>query len=69
MLQRYLNELVVFGLVKVTGGGRNRNGYTYALTSESAGALRERISTSVAQMIERVRAAGEPMPARTRKRA
>ena len=57
MLQRYLLELVTFSLVRIMGGGRNRNGYTYALVGEHAEALRERIDASIAQVIERVRMA------------
>jgi len=57
MLQRYMGELVTFGLVKITGGGKNRNGYTYAITGEKADALRERIDASIAGVIERVRVA------------
>ncbi len=57
MLQRYMGELVTFGLVKITGGGKNRNGYTYAITGEKADALRERIDASITGVIERVRAA------------
>ena len=57
MLQRYMGELVTFGLVKITGGGRNRNGYTYAITGERADALRERIQASITGVIERVREA------------
>lgn len=75
MLQRYLLELVTFSLVRIMGGGRNRNGYTYALVGEHAEALRERIDASIAQVIERVRMAAitraqAPAPAtptRTRK--
>ena len=60
MLQRYMGELVTFGLVKITGGGKNRNGYTSAITGEKADALRERIDASITGVIERVReAAGE----------
>jgi len=57
MLQRYMGELVTFGLVRITGGGKNRNGYTYAITGEKADALRERIDASITGVIERVRAA------------
>jgi len=57
MLQRYLGELVTFGMVKITGGGKNRNGYTYTITGEHADALRERIHTSITQVIEQVKAA------------
>ena len=57
MLQRYMGELVTFGLVKITGGGKNRNGYTYAITGEHAEALRERIHTSITGVIEQVREA------------
>ena len=57
MLQRYMGELVTFGLVKITGGGKNRNGYTYAITGEKADALRERIDASITGVIERVRVA------------
>ncbi len=57
MVQRYMNELVTFGLVRITGGGKNRSGYTYAITGERADALRERIHTSITQVLEQVRAA------------
>lgn len=72
MLQRYLGELVSFNQVRITGGGRNRNGYTYTLTGEGADALRQRIDASVAQVIERVRMNAlartqVPAPAKTRK--
>jgi hypothetical protein len=59
MVQRYLNELVAFGLVRITGGGKNRNGYTWALTGEPAEGLRERIHASITQVIERVRTCAE----------
>jgi predicted ArsR family transcriptional regulator len=56
-VQRYLGELATFSLVKITGGGKNRNGYTYTITGEGADALRERIHASIGQVIEQVRAA------------
>lgn len=57
MVQRYLVELATFGLVRITGGGRNRGGYTYAITGEKADTLRERIHADITRVIERVHAA------------
>jgi DNA primase len=55
MVQRYLAELSTFGLVKLVGGHPRKGGYSYAITGEGAQALRERIHTSIEQVITRVR--------------
>jgi predicted transcriptional regulator len=77
MVQRYLAELSTFGLIKLVGGHPRKGGYSYAITGAGADGLRERIHTSIEQVIAQVREAHTvrsvqvqaqaPAPKRTRK--